>query len=256
MNSWFDFFGNLIASGALQSGARVPSSRTLASELRLARNTVTLAYERLTSEGFLQTRSGSGTFVLERAAGSSIRQTRVPPSSNRGSERAKELVLKAPVSQPNANWPLTPTLPALDAFPHALWAKLEARFWRKQPIVELGNGDPSGYMPLRQALVGYLGAARGIACSAEQIVATSGAQSGILISALAISDVGAHAWVEHPGYEVGRRALSLAGQKIIGIPVDSSGFDIEYAMRETPCAQLALVTPCHQFPLGSVMSSP
>ena len=160
------------------------------------------------------------------------------------------------MSAPHTNLPLTPTLPALDVFPHALWSRLSSRFWRRRPVLELANGEPAGYLPLREALASYLGAARGISCSADHIVITTGAQSAVFIAALALADPGDQAWVEHPGYEVAQRALGLAGLDIIGVPVDAEGIDVERGLATAPNARLAFVTPSHQFPLGVVMSLP
>jgi GntR family transcriptional regulator / MocR family aminotransferase len=252
------FFRDSIASGAFQPGIRIPATRVLAEELGLARNTVTFAYERLLSEGFLETRTGSGTFVSGKLPRRPSKRSRSVQTSleAKGSRRAQMIFMKAPLSAPHANLPLTPTLPALDAFPHALWSRLASRFWRRCPLVELANGDPAGYLPLREALASYLGAARSISCSADQIVVTTGAQAAVLIAALSLADPGDEVWVEHPGYEVARRALELAGLDIIGIPVDAEGIVVEHALSIAPNARLAFVTPSHQFPLGVVMSLP
>ena len=93
-------------------------------------------------------------------------------------------------------WPLTPGLPALDAFPYALWGRLEGRFWRRRPAPDLSYGDPQGFLPLREALAEYLGAARGVVCRPQQIVITPGAQAAISIATLALTDIGdgAYRW--------------------------------------------------------------
>lgn len=249
------FFRDAVARGALRGGTRVPATRVLAQELGLSRNTVGLAYERLVAEGFFEARHGSGTFVSERlparpAAPSRPRDAQAPA----GSRRAAAL-LATPRPAPAApDWPLVPGLPALDAFPCALWARLEARFWRRHPVATLAYGDPRGYLPLREALAGYLGAARGITCTADHIVVTPGTQAGVLIAALAVSDPGERAWVEHPGHEATRRSLALAGLQVIGVPVDGEGLDVEAGRARAPEARLALVSPSHQYPLGTVMS--
>jgi GntR family transcriptional regulator/MocR family aminotransferase len=244
------FFRDAVARGALRSGTRVPATRALARELGLARNTVGLAYERLVAEGFLEARHGSGTFVPARLPR--------PPSGSAsatggaGSRRAKLVAAIGPAAPTPAGWPLTPGLPALDAFPRALWARLGGRAWRQAP--ELGYGDPAGERPLREALAAYLGAARGVGCGPEQVIVTAGTQEAVLVAAMAVADAGEQAWVEHPGYPASRRALALAGLERVAVPVDGEGLDVAAGRTAAPDARLALVAPAHQYPLGVPMS--
>jgi GntR family transcriptional regulator / MocR family aminotransferase len=250
------FFRDAVTSGALRPGARVPATRVLAQELSLARNTVGLAYERLAAEGFLDARHGSGTFIpsalpeQRRASRPSVARK----GAGAGSQRARILEVPARLPSAQLDWPLTPGLPALDAFPHALWARLTARFWRGRPIRELAYGEAGGYLPLREALAAYLGAARGISCSAEHVIVTPGTQAAMFIVALALADAGERAWVEHPGYEATRRAFMLAGLAIAAVPVDAEGLDVEAGRSAAPDARLAVVAPSHQYPLGVVLS--
>jgi len=250
------FFRDAVASGALRPGARIPPTRVLALELHLARNTVGLAYERLTAEGFLEARHGSGTFISSALPQPGRGR---PPASSRtgaraGSQRAQDLARPAPLPAAHLDWPLTPGLPALDAFPHALWARLDARFWRRRPIRELAYGEAGGYRPLREALAAYLGASRGITATADHVIVTPGTQAAMFIAALSLADVGARAWVEHPGHEATRRALTLAGLEAVAVPVDDEGLDVTAGRATAADARLAVVAPSHQYPLGVVMS--
>lgn len=248
------FFRDAIAGGALKPGVRVPATRLLARELGLARNTVALAYERLVAEGFLEARQGAGTFV----------SAELPPQGRhpiKAAERDKPLGSRRALSLPPdraaspPHWPLTPGLPALDAFPRALWSRLAARFWRRASSL-LAYGEPAGYRPLREALAAYLGAARGIICQADNLIVTSGTQEAVFIAALALADAGETAWVEHPGYEATRQALTLAGLTVVGVPVDEEGLQVTEGQAQAPAARLALVAPSHHYPLGVVMSLP
>jgi GntR family transcriptional regulator/MocR family aminotransferase len=158
------------------------------------------------------------------------------------------------MSTAHAAWPLTPGLPALDAFPYALWGRLEGRFWRRRPAPDLSYGDPQGFLPLREALAEYLGAARGVVCRPQQIVITPGAQAAISIATLALTDIGDRVWVENPGYDAAYRSLLLSGVTAVGIDVDAAGLVVQDGRQRALDARLALVSPSHQYPLGVTMS--
>lgn len=251
------FFRKGIADGTLQPGIRLPASRMLAQELGLSRITVSGAYEQLVAEGFLEARRGAGTYVAAWIAGqkplssapSSRERQRAPVSI-----RARRLAGVDSMSMARAAWPLTPGLPALDAFPYALWGRLEGRFWRRRPTPDLSYGDPQGFLPLREALAEYLGAARGVVCNAHQVIIAPGAQAAVSIATLALTDIGDRVWVENPGYDAAYRSLVLAGVAAVGIRVDAEGLDVDDGWNRAPDARLAMVSPSHQYPMGVTMS--
>ncbi|MGC1575128.1 MAG: PLP-dependent aminotransferase family protein [Beijerinckiaceae bacterium] len=248
------FFRREVATGALRPGIRVPASRALAQELKLARGTVSGAYERLAAEGFLVTRHGFGTLVAGTPAKPKRAMEKLSPSGeSTGSRRAREL-MKARPRETHADWPLTPGVPALDAFPFALWARLNARFHRRQNAADLAYGEPLGYRPLREAIAGYVGAARGIISSPDNVLVATGTQSATFIAALVIGDPGEPVFVEDPGYDGTRLALRLADLRIVAARVDGEGLDIADGRSRDPSARLAVVSPSHQFPTGVVMS--
>ena len=250
------FFRQGVADNSLQPGIRLPASRMLALELKLSRITVSGAYEQLIAEGFFEARQGAGTYVAARIAD----KTPLPPTTavqqraGTGSLRASRLVGADSMSIAHAAWPLTPGLPALDAFPYALWGRLEGHFWRRRPAPDLSYGDPQGFLPLREALAEYLGAARGVVCRPQQIVITPGAQAAISIATLALTDIGDRVWVENPGYDAAYRSLLLSGVTAVGIDVDAAGLVVEDGRQRAPDARLALVSPSHQYPLGVTMT--
>lgn len=251
------FFRKGVADGALQPGIRLPASRVLAQELGLSRITVSGAYEQLVAEGFLEARRGAGTYVAARRAEQAPRSSTAAPRERQRapvSVRARRLAGVDSMSMARAAWPLTPGLPALDAFPYALWGRLEGRFWRRRPMPDLSYGDPQGFLPLREALAAYLGAARGVVCNARQIVIAPGAQAAISIATLALTDIGDRVWVENPGYDAAYRSLVLAGVAPVGIGVDAEGLDVDAGRQRAPDARLAMVSPSHQYPLGVTMS--
>jgi GntR family transcriptional regulator/MocR family aminotransferase len=169
-------------------------------------------------------------------------------------------VLKRPLPamamppRPDERLPLATGIPALDHFPWSDWARITARLYRERPLDALSHGDPLGERELREAIAQYLGAARGIACAAEQILVVAGSQQGIDLTARALARPGDAIWIEEPGYPVGRAALQAAALERIPVPVDAEGIDVAAGVRAKPAARLALVTPSHHYPLGATLS--
>src|SRR5262249_51457970 len=169
---------NAILAGRISPGAQIPSSRDLARELGVARNTVLNAVEQLIAEGYLQGEHGSGTYVnrtlpddtlrVPRPQASTAQTTRKHPSL---SLRSKGLTtISAPLPAAGQPKPFHPAIPAVDAFPFNLWAKLVQKQWRRHPRDLLGFGEPAGYLPLRRAIAAYLTVARAVRCESEQVI--------------------------------------------------------------------------------------
>ncbi len=253
----------LILGGALRPGAAVPSTRALARDLGVARGTVVLAYARLAAEGYLNGRSGSATRVSAvlpadlpecgRAETTAVDRPPAPSAAVLSARGRATAALAATAARPGAAL-LAPGIPALDAFPNRLWERLSAEVWRGRPAGLLGYAEPGGHRPLREAVAGYLGAMRGVACAPDQIVVTAGSQQGIALAAHLLADAGEAAWTEDPAYVAGRHALAAAGLRTVPVPVDAEGLDLERGAALEPRARVALVTPAHQYPLGVVMS--
>lgn len=259
----YDALRQAVLRGQIRPGERLPSTRMLAADLGVSRNTVTSAFEQLLAEGYIESRVGSGTCVarslreepLAAAAGEANnhkRRARRPSLSRRGkmlSSRPVRLLTVAGRPQAFASG-----LPDLHAFPFATWARLMARHWRRPGYALVGYGDPAGYLPLREAIAAYLRASRAVRCETEQLVIVSGSQQALDIAARLLLDAGDTALLEDPGYPGARIALSAAGASLVRLPVDAEGADIHAAGRAAATAQLAFVTPSHQFPLGVTMS--
>ncbi|WP_414696704.1 PLP-dependent aminotransferase family protein [Paraburkholderia sp.] len=238
-----------IAAGRLQPGDRVPSVRSLASELNLARGTVELAYQMLTSEGYLVARGPAGTVVshgLEKLAGAR------PKAARRPAPVARSL---APGTSSTLH-PLQMGLPALDAFPHKTWARLAGRAARTLDTAVLGYPDPAGYEPLRREIATYLGISRGIACAAEQVFVTSGYRGALHLISHALLKAGDTGWFEEPGYPIARRYLEHMGMRLKPVPVDDEGLNVSAGIRRANDARFAVLTPTHQSPLGVALSLP
>lgn len=253
-----------ILAGRLAAGARLPSTRALATELGVSRNTVVNAFEQLAAEGYLEGKVGSGTRVacnlpeeiLQVRSGAHSSQAGSvsprPALSRRGALLARTQVSQAPpVDHARA---FRVGLPALDAFPTALWSRLLARRSRHLPAKLMVYGDPAGYRPLREAIAAYLGAARGVHCTAGQVIVVSGAQQALELAARLLLEPDDPVWVEEPGYLGAKGALRSAGATLIPVPVDNEGLQVETGMDLCPQARLAYISPSHQYPMGVTMS--
>lgn len=253
-----------ILHGQLAAGARLPSTRELARALGLARNTVLNAYEQLLAEGYLEGRTGSGTYVNRVLPDEMLRVAAAAAPApqalqSRALSQRGALLLGTPVSVsrdrgvPRA---FQPGLPALDQFPFDAWARLMARYWRRPPAELLSYGSPAGYQPLREALASYLRAARGLRCTADQVVIVAGSQQGLDLATRVLLDPGDAVWIEDPGYMGARGSFTSAGARLVPVPVDAEGLSVSAAIARCPSARLAYITPSHQFPLGVTMSLP
>jgi GntR family transcriptional regulator / MocR family aminotransferase len=242
----YERFRDAIARGILLPGERLPSARSLASQLSMARGTIDLAYGLLSGEGYVVARGAAGTFVAPALAGA-IREARRTPMVPRV---AKE-------RRPNRIPPVAPFqmgLPALDLFPQKLWNRLTTRRARWLSVYALTATDSIGYAPLREAVASYLAISRGIFCSAEQVVITSGFQGALGLIARTFLQPRDAVWFEDPGYFLARLGLESAGAEVVPVPVDAEGLDVEAGLVRAPRARFAYVTPSHQAPLGVSLS--
>jgi GntR family transcriptional regulator / MocR family aminotransferase len=144
---------------------------------------------------------------------------------------------------------------APEEFPHAVWSKLVVRHSRKMDFAALHYGELLGLPALRETIADYLRTARSLHCDAEQIMIVSGSQQALEVSARALLDPGTSVWVEEPGYPLAREVFALAGARVIPVPVDSDGMNVSAGIKLARKAQMAYVTPSHQFPLGHTMSA-
>jgi GntR family transcriptional regulator/MocR family aminotransferase len=259
-----------IVSGRLASGARLPSSRALAEEVGVSRVTVAVAFDQLRAEGYVEARTGSGTFVRTGLPDDALHLRRrrtptkgkdplvdrsVPPTPRLPARvrRASEMP-----TQPKKPIPFLAGVPALDLFPSVLWSKLSARRWRGAVGAEgerlLNYGNPLGYFPLSRAIADYVALSRGVRCEPAQVIVTAGAQQALDLIARVLLQPGESAWLEEPGYFGARAAFEEAGATIVPVPVDDQGLDAAAGEALDPGARVAYVSPSHQFPLGVTMS--
>ena len=254
-----------ILAGRLAPGERLPSTRALGREVGLSRNTVLLACEQLVSEGYAEARSRSGTFVAEalpaRATPDRVSEAAAPAAEPRLSALGRRL---ADVVAPGrATWSPWPELlpydfrygePAFGDLPLETWTRLLGRRARRLSARRLAYQAPGGAPELREALAGYLGRARGVVATPDQIVIVHGSQQAIDLATRLLVDPGATAVLEEPHYTGFSYCLRAAGAQLAYVPVDEQGLRTDAL--DGVAARLACVTPSHQYPTGAVLSLP
>jgi len=235
-----------VLAGELMPGERLPSSRSLAADLGLGRNTVTAACDLLAAEGYLEARPGAGLFVAADLPSEGFAGPPAGPRAMSGDPHAKR-------DGGRPVLPLTPGVPALDDFPLEVWRRLTGQVLRRQGTGLLAGGDPAGLPVLRHALAGYLSATRGVICSPDQIVIVSGAQQALDLAGRLLLRPGDAVAVEDPGYPAARAAFAGLGARLLPVPVDGQGIDPALLAGLSPRPKLTMLTPSHQFPLGMTL---
>ncbi len=244
-----------ILDGRLGEGAALPSSRALAVQLGVARNTVLSAYDQLTAEGFTEGKQGSATRVAPRqkpmgeAPPAMITPLPVLAPRTQGWSTAPPMIVVRDPSRPFA-----PGVPDLIAFPHAEWRRVLGRLWRRSPVELMCGIDPLGHPPLRRAIAEHVGRHRAVRCTPDQVMVVGGSQQALDLVARVLIEPGERVLVEDPCYGGLSGVLRAAGAITEGVPVDADGFDPALGSRQSPQARLAFVTPSHQFPTGATMT--
>ncbi len=251
-----------ITSGALAPNARLPSSRTLAKDLRVARNTVDWALGQLVADGYIVRRRGAGSFVAARlperdAAPLAPKRAAMPKSGEaerRLSQRAQALQSYPGHYRPAAAIPFTPSLPPIDLFPRKVWNRLLMREAGRPGSDYWAYGASNGLPALREAIAAHASAMRATRCSPDQVIVVTSTQQAVELAGKVLADPGDRAWVEMPGYQPVQHCLRAAGLQVVHVPIDEQGLDVRAGRLLEPRARLAYVTPAHQYPLGYEMS--
>jgi|FEC22Drversion2_1045045.scaffolds.fasta_scaffold00297_24 GntR family transcriptional regulator / MocR family aminotransferase len=241
-----------IADGRLPQGDRLPSSRMLARQLDISRNTVSAAIDQLAAEGYLDVARGRRPAI---AAGF-VRLPVVPVAHGQPAAPARPRLSRWARRIGQSDWPFRyegiprPFAPGLaDAreFPHDLWARCLRRAARNShPRRRRGHNR----LALQEALARHLVEHRGVRTEPRQIIVTPSAQATIELIARVTLDAGDIAWLESPGYGGARVALEAADAEVVGVPLDRSGLVLA-KRKERP--RLIFVTPSHQYPTGRLM---
>jgi GntR family transcriptional regulator/MocR family aminotransferase len=252
-----------ILAGRLHPGARLPATRDLAAEYGISRPTIVTAFEQLRSEGYVEGKVGSGTYVSKTLPDELLQ---APRAKSVAGTRRRGIPLSAYARRLR---PLTRTdsrparafrasQPALDVFPASLWAQVAARRLRRVSARLLAGGEALGYRPLREAVAEYLNTSRGVKCTADQVLIISGVQQALDRTAHLLVDAGDPVWMEEPGYPGAAVVFRAVGARICPVPVDSEGLNLDAGRRRWQQGKvgprLVYVTPAHQFPLGVTMS--
>jgi GntR family transcriptional regulator / MocR family aminotransferase len=251
-----------IASGALAPNARLPSSRILAKDLGVARNTVDAALGQLVADGYIVRRRGAGSFVAGRLPerdAPPLRRKRLAVAKpalaeRRLSQRAKALQSYPGHYRPLLGVPFTPSLPPIDLFPRKVWNRLLSREAARPGADYWAYGASNGLPALREAIAAHASAMRATRCSPEQVIVVTSTQQAVELAGKVIADPGDQAWVETPGYQPVQHCLRAAGLHVVPVPVDDHGLDVQAGRTLAPRARLAYVTPAHQYPMGYEMS--
>ena len=256
----YDGLRRAILDGLLRPGQRVPSTRALAIELEVSRLPVLTAYEQLLHEGYLEGRVGSGTFVSTALPDDALRSIPIGRGSiaRRSAAPAPARPSRQPVARTRDEGGLRSfrvSLPALDAFPHATWARLVARHAHALTPSLMAYGDPAGLGALRSAIAEHLRTARAVRCEAEQVLIVSGSQAALRLCAAVLLSPSDRVAIEEPGYLGARMALQTSGAELVPVPVDDEGLDVAALGARGARVRAAYVTPSHQYPLGASMTA-
>ena len=250
-----------ILDGRLAAGTPLPATRTLAQAQGIARNTVVAAYDQLMAEGYVLARPGACAMVAAMQARPSGRQRALAASSpprHAGDERLNPLWRQpfapfVPQHLPPRSFRLG--IPEHLHFPHEVWRRLWAsnlRDWARRGGFSYAPG--AGIAALREAIAGHVAFARAVACTADSILVTSGAQQAFDLLARALVTPGqTRVAVEEPGYPPLRATFAAAGARLVHVPVDGEGLCVD---RLPSDVRVIAVTPSHQSPMGAALSMP
>ena len=257
----YDAFRAMILERRLQPGQQIPSTRALADQLGISRIPVLDAYSQLLAEGYIESRSGAGTFVKSSLSDQFLSARPVTLASavnDPGSDAISQAAKLLPVER-------TPWFPssgafsvgqiAYDHFPFRVWSDLVTHHARKVRASSMNYADPMGSEDFREVIAAYLRTARAVRCETSQIMVVNGSQHALDLSARVLLDSQTPAWIEEPGYELMRHSLTLSGCRLVPVPVDGEGLDVTAGINLCRNARAAFVTPSHQYPLGATMSA-
>jgi GntR family transcriptional regulator/MocR family aminotransferase len=245
-----------IADGRLRPGLRLPATRSFAERLGVSRNTVIAAYDLLLSEGYIEGRGGSGTYVAD------IPQTNGrPASSTNGPEADLRLAplwrnpdeLGLPRYNASYKYDFRPGVPELRYFPCHVWRRLSARAQRALADERAVDEAPEGQQDLREAIAAYVSFARAVACRSDDVVVTSGTRQALdLLARILVTPGQTVVATEAPVFKPILAAFKTFGARLTRVPVDSEGLIVD---RVPTNSRIICVSPSHQYPLGVAMSA-
>lgn len=253
-----------VLKGRLKPNQKLPSSRSLAESLTISRSTVTQSYEQLESEGYLETRRGSGTYVCHQIPDEWFNSQPIEPVTSKVSENSilsgfgYNLISigNLEVSEPDYEISFRYGNPATQYFPMQQWRKLLARHCENSTALLNYAADSAGYFPLRVEIADYLGRSRAVRCTPEQVLIVNGSQQALDLIARLVLNSGDWVAIEEPGYLGARYCFMAQGANLQPIAVNSQGLNVKFLSQYHQKFKLVYVTPSHQFPTGVTMSLP
>ena len=256
-----------ILSGEFHAGRQLPASRDLAMQLSISRMTVLNAYDQLIAEGYIETKTGAGTFVAAHLPEEFLTAPKVRRQENEREILPRKLNLSSFAKRVSKESSLilrynqiTPPVPfqhglaAVEEFPFEVWTKLSNKSYRTLKRQNFGYGEPAGLYLLREAIAAHLKSVRAVNCSPEQVIITTGAQQAFDFIGRVFLETGAEVLIENPCYFGVKQSFQTFGAKFVPVEVDAEGFNIQKVSPKNERARLAYVTPSHQFPLGVMMT--
>jgi GntR family transcriptional regulator / MocR family aminotransferase len=256
----YDAFRAMILERRLLPGQQIPSTRALADELGISRIPVLNAYAQLLAEGYMESRSGAGTFIKPLLSDQFQGARRAAPGTPERAASDSTSRLSRLLPENGTQWfrgsgAFTVGQIASDHFPFRIWSELVTRHARRVSANSLNYSDPMGLVEFREVIADYLRTARAVRCEASQIMVVNGSQQGLDLAARVLLDPESPVWIEEPGYELLRYALTLSGCQLVPVPVDGEGLCVAAGIELCADARVACVTPSHQYPLGATMSA-
>lgn len=243
----------LILSGALQKSERLPSIRAMSAQLKLSRNTVVAAYDQLAAEGFIVSKPNAGVWVADTGALGKIEKIRsITPNHPAFSNRGRLMTSQPRVRSLPGNVSFHPGTPETSLFPFKTWGQILRRKSTSGGEDLFGYHSLGGLRSLRENIAHYLASSRGVRCSADQIIITTGGQAALDILARILLDNGDLVWIEEPGFLGARSVFEASGARLVNLPVDKNGWHISAEPFENP--KMIYLTPSCQHPLGVTMS--
>ena len=247
----------LILDGSLDVGRRLPASRPLAQSLGVSRDTVEAAYGQLHAEGFIERRTGSGSFVSEqvqRLPGRGLMQSplaRVP--ALRLSQRGAAMFAGGGLRDFLAPRAFAPGVPETRNFPIQTWERLQRQVLKEHGTRALLHSPPQGIEALRQAIAAYVNLERGARATPERVLVLTSSQQALTLCANVLLDAGERIFIEDPVYHGARKAFDAAGLECVPVPMDGDGMKVDL-LQTLPSARAVFLTPSHQFPTGTTLA--
>jgi GntR family transcriptional regulator/MocR family aminotransferase len=263
----YEAIRHAILSGNLHPTTTLPATRLLSKQLGVSRMTVINAYDQLFAEGYLEAKMGAGTFVAAHLPEEFLHTSGFERRARQGTPPMRKIKFTdygRNLAQHSEGILLrhgaTPILPfqhgvsAVKEFPFGVWAQIAQKWQKKPPSSILGYGNPLGSEPLREAIAAHVASTRGVICKMEQIIITNGTQQALDLIGRVFLTKGNDVCIEDPGYLGARDIFGATGARLVPVPIDDEGFDLQTARKRSRKARLVYVTPSHQYPLGVTMS--